>query len=103
MIRSVEMEKEAVTLNITLMKEETVQMISERDSVIGEMESRLLFLEKDGTIDQLEARIQGLETEKAAIEKENVMVKEENALRMVVVESEKTQMREEFVKKQMER
>merc|ERR1719365_515524 len=98
MIRSVNMEKEAVTLNSTMMKEEMVRMISERDSVIGEMESRLQFLEKDGTIDQLEARIQGLETEKAAIEKENVMVKEENALRMVVVESEKTQMREEFVK-----
>merc|ERR1719295_316389 len=54
-------------------------------------------------MDQLEARIQGLEMEKAATEKENVMVKEENALRMVAMESEKTQMREEFVKKQMER
>merc|ERR1719381_366270 len=103
MFRSVEMEKEAVSLNITMMKEEMVQMISERDSVIGEMESRLQFLEKDGTIGQLEARIQGLETEKAAIEKENVMVKEENALRMVAMESEKIQLGEEFVKKQMER
>merc|ERR1712130_1049376 len=100
MIWSVNMEKEAVTLNSTMMKEEMVRMISERDSVIGEMESRLLFLEKDGTIGQLEARIQGLETEKAAIEKENVMVKEENAQRMVAMESEKIQMREEFVKKQ---
>merc|ERR1719365_170567 len=76
-IRSVNMEKEAVTMNSTMMKEEMVRMILERDSVIGEMESRLQFLEKDGTVRQLEARIQGLETEKAAIEKENVMVKEE--------------------------
>merc|ERR1719381_441704 len=69
MIRSVNMEKEAVTLNITTMKEKMVRMISERDSVIGEME-------------------------KAAIEKENVMVMDQNALRMVVMGSEKIQMRE---------
>merc|ERR1719295_1695553 len=103
MIRGVNMEKKAVTLNSTLMKEEMVRMISERDSVIGEMESRLQFLEKNGTIGQLEARIQGLEMEKAAIEKENVVVKEENAQRMVVMESEKIQMREEYVKRQMEK
>merc|ERR1719305_186862 len=41
--------------------------------------------------------------EKAAIEKQNVMEKEENVQRMVAMESEKTQLREEFVKKQMER
>ena len=103
MFRSIEMEKEAVTLNNTMMKEELVRIISERDSVIGEMESRLQFLEKDGTIGQLEARIQGLAMEKAGIEREIVMVKEENALRMVAMESEKIQRREEFVKNQTER
>ena len=41
--------------------------------------------------------------EKAAIEKQNVMEKEENGQRVVAMESEKTQMREEFVKKQMEK
>merc|ERR1719264_2097801 len=79
------------------------QILSERENVIGELESRLQFLEKDGTIGELETQIQGLEMEKAAIEKQNVMEKEENVQRMVAMESEKTQMREEFVKKQMER
>ena len=98
-IQSVEMEKEAVTHNNTMMEEE----MSWRENVIGELESRLQFLEKDGTVGELEERIQGLEMEKAAIEKQNVMEKEENVQRMVAMESEKTQMREEFVKKQMER
>merc|ERR1712130_991323 len=102
-IRSVEIEKEAVTRQNTMMEEEMVQIISERESLIEELESRLQFLERDGTIGELdgtigelEARIQSLEMEKAAIEKESLMV-------MVAMESEKTQMREEFVKKQMER
>ena len=103
MIRSVEMEKEVVTHNNTMMEGEMERILSERENVIGELESRLQFLEKDGTIGELEERIQGLEMEKAAIEKQNVMEKEENVQRMVAMESEKTQLREEFVKKQMER
>merc|ERR1719187_453342 len=102
MIRSVKMEKEAVTHNNTMMEEEMEQILSERANVIRELESRLQFLEKDGTIGELEDRIQGLEMEKAAIAKQNAMEKEENVQRMVAMESEKTQMREEFVKKQME-
>ena len=65
MIRSVEMEKEAVTHNNTMMEEEMERILSERENVIGELESRLQFLEKDGTIGELEERIQGLEMEKA--------------------------------------
>jgi len=102
-IQSVEMEKEAVTHNNTMMEEGMEQIISDRESVIREMESRLQFLEKDGTIGDLEARIQSLEMEKAAIEKESLMLKEENVQRIVAMESEKTQMREEFVKMQIER
>ena len=103
MIRSAEMEKEVITHNNTMMEEEMERILSERENVIRELESRLQFLEKDGTVGELEERIQGLEMEKAAIEKQNVMEKEENVQRMVAMESEKTQMREEFVKKQMER
>ena len=103
MIRSVEMEKEAVTHNNTMMEEEMERILSERENVIRELESRLQFLEKDGTIGELEERIQGLEMEKAAIEKQNVMEKEENVQRMVAMESEKTQLSEHFVKKEMER
>merc|ERR1712130_804826 len=102
-IESVKIEKEAVTRQNTIMEEEMVQIISERESVIGELESRLQFLERDGTIGELEAKIQGLEMEKAEIEKESLMVKEENEQRMVAMESEKTQIRKEFEKKQMER
>ena len=98
MIRSVKMEKEAVTHNNTMMEEEMVRILSERENVIGELESRLQFLEKDGTVGELEERIQGLEMEKAAIAKQNVMEKEENVQRMVAMESEKTQLREESVK-----
>ena len=64
MIRSVEMEKEAVTHNNTMMEEEMERILSERENVIGELESRLQFLEKDGTVGELEERIQGLEMEK---------------------------------------
>merc|ERR1719367_65380 len=95
-IRCVEMEKEAVTLQNTLMEEEMEEEISEKESVIRELESRLQFSERDGTTFELEAIIQRLEMEKAALQ-------EENGQRMVAMESEKTQMREEFVKKQMER
>merc|ERR1719458_1793881 len=102
MIQSVEMEKESVTFNNTMMEEEMEQILSERENVIGELESRLQFLEKDGTIGELEERIQDLEMEKAAIVKQNEMEKEENVQRMVAMESEKTQMGEEFVKKQKE-
>ena len=100
-IRSVEIEKEAVTRQNTMMEEEMERIVSERESVIGELESRVQLLEKDGIIGEMEARIQGLEMEKAALE--SAMVKEEIGQRMVAMESEKTQMREEFVKKQMER
>ena len=116
----------SVTHNNTLMKDEMIRTISEKENVIREIESRLqdvedekaaeeqknalerekmeqTILDKDGTIRQLETRIQGLELDKAAIEKQNVMVKEENAQRMVAMESEKTQMREDFVEKQTER
>ena len=116
----------SVTHNNTLMKDEMIRTISEKENVIREIETRLqdvedekaaeeqknalerekmeqTILDKDGTIRQLETRIQGLELDKAAIEKQNVMVKEENAQRMVAMESEKTQMREDFVKKQTER
>merc|ERR1719193_1758132 len=41
--------------------------------------------------------------EKAGVEKQNILVKEENEQRLVAMESEKTQMREEFVRKQTER
>merc|ERR1719237_1443533 len=85
------------------LQEEMERTLSERKTIMRELENRLQFLEKDGTIGELEGRIQGLEMEKAAIEKQNVMEKEENVQRMVAMESEKTQMREEFVKKQMER
>merc|ERR1712037_221824 len=102
-IRSVEMEKEGVTHNNTMMEEEMERILSDRENVIGELESRLQFLEKDGTVGELEERIQGLEMEKAEIEKLNVMEKEESVQRMVAMESEKTQMREDFAKKQMER
>merc|ERR1719430_1070063 len=103
MIQNVEMEKEVVTHNNTLMEEEIERILSERENVIGELGSiRLQLLEKDGTIRELEERVQGLEMEKAAIEKQNAMEKEENVQRMVAMESEKTQLREEFVKKQME-
>merc|ERR550519_1350448 len=103
MIQSVEMEKDAATHNNTMLEEEMERILSERQNVIGELESRLQFLEKDGTIGELEERIQGLEMEKASFEKQNVMEKEENLQRMVAMESEKTQMREELVKKRMER
>merc|ERR1712233_295356 len=102
-IESVKIEKEAVTRQNIMMEEEMVQIISERESLIEELESRLQFLERDGTIGELEARIQGLEMEKSEIEKEIVMVKEENGQIMGAMESEKIQLREEFVKKQMER
>merc|ERR1719237_1945798 len=85
------------------LQEEMERTLSERKTIMRELENRLQFLEKDGTIGALEERIQGLEMEKAAIEKQNAMEKEENVQRMVAMESEKTQMREEFVKKQMER
>merc|ERR1711953_474261 len=84
------------------MEEEMERILSEREIVIRELESRLQFLEKDGTIGALEERIQGLEMEKAAIKKQNAIEKEENVQRMIAMESEKTQMREEFAKKQME-
>merc|ERR1719430_1108096 len=104
MIQNVEMEKEVVTHNNTLMEEEMERILSERENVIGELTSiRLQLLEKDGTIRELEERIQGLEMEKAAIEKQNAMEKEKNVQRMNVIASEKTQLREDFVKKQMER
>ena len=48
MIRSVEMEKEAVTHNNTMMEEEMERILSERENIIGELESRLQLLEKDG-------------------------------------------------------
>ena len=102
-IQSVQMEKEAVTHNHTMMEEEMARILSERENVIGELERRLQFLEKDGTIEQLETRIQGLEMEKSAIEKRSVVVKEENDQRMVAMESDKTRMSEEFLKKQTER
>merc|ERR1712212_85500 len=94
MVQNVNMEMVTVTHNNTMMKEEMVRTISEKENVIREMESRLQFLEKDGTIGQLETRIQSLEIEKAAFEKQNV---EENEQRIIAMESEKTQMREEFV------
>merc|ERR1719447_8173 len=99
MIHSVKREMVTVSYNNTMMKEEMVRTISEKENIIREMESRLQFLEKDGTIEQLKTRIQGLEMEKAAVEKQNVMVKEENEQRMAAMESEKTQMREEFLRK----
>merc|ERR1712233_136313 len=102
-IESVKIEKEAVTRQNIMMEEEMVQIISERESLIEELESRLQFLERDGTIGELEARIQGLEMEKSEIEKEIVMVKEENGQIMGAMESEKIQLRQEFVKKQTER
>merc|ERR1712037_114133 len=49
-IRSVEMEKEGVTHNNTMMEEEMERILSERENIIGELESRLQFLEKDGTV-----------------------------------------------------
>ena len=52
--QSIKMEKEAVTHNNTMMQEEMVRILSERENVIGELESRLQFLEKDGTIEELE-------------------------------------------------
>merc|ERR1712130_239476 len=102
-IESVKIEKEAVTRQNIMMEEEMVQIISERESLIEELESRLQFLERDGTIGELEARIQGLEMEKSEIEKEIVMGKEENGQIMGAMESEKIQLRQEFVKKQTER
>merc|ERR1712130_399971 len=95
-IESVKIEKEAVTCQNIMMEEEMVQIISERESLIEELESRLQFLERDGTIGELEARIQGLEMEKSEIEKEIGQI-------MGAMESEKIQLRQEFVKKQTER
>merc|ERR1712233_89246 len=71
-IESVKIEKEAVTRQNIMMEEEMVQIISERESLIEELESRLQFLERDGTIGELEAKIQGLEMEKAEIEKKQM-------------------------------
>merc|ERR1712130_951869 len=74
-IQSVKFEKEAVTHNNTMMEEEMERIVSDKESVIGELESRLQFLEKDGTIGELEARIHSLEMEKAALEKELACLK----------------------------
>ena len=112
----------SVTHNNTLMKDEMIRTISEKENVIREIETRLQDVEDEKAaeeqknakeremtkqaileIEQLETRIHSLEMEKAAIEQENVLVKEENEQRMVAMESEKTQMREELVKKQTER
>ena len=59
MIRNVKMEKEVVTHNIAMMEEEVERLLSEREKVIREVESRVQFLEKDETIGELEERIQG--------------------------------------------
>jgi len=85
-IQTVKMEKETVTHNNTMMQEEMVRRISERENVIRDLERRLEFLEKDGTIRELEARIEGLEMEKAAIEKENVMKKQEIAFMSIFLQ-----------------
>ena len=85
-------------------------MAEEQKNAVEREKMEHTILEKDGTIGQLElnmqeleTRIQGLEMERTAVEKQNVMAKEENEQRMIAMESEKTQMREEFAKKQAER
>merc|ERR1712130_778434 len=61
------------------------------------------ILEKEDENRRLEEIIRNVEMEKEAVTHNNTMMEEENVKRMFTMESEKTQMREEFVKMQMER
>ena len=119
MVKSVELDKLSLTQNNALVKEEMLRTISEKENMILEMETRLKsvedekrsgeeknameILERDGRIGELERRIEGIEAEKAAVEKKSAIEKEEHEQRMVAMESEKTQLREEYVSKQTER
>merc|ERR1712037_956290 len=85
MIQSVEMEKDAATHNNTMLEEEMERILSERENVIGELESRLQFKNKE--LDEISERLDQSEKTvtymgEVMLHSNQVMEEQENLLKV---------------------